>query len=60
MGFWLMAESKPDKPLDRGAPTEQRIRGYRVKVTWQKLDPAVAEAKRQAIAAIIARSLKKT
>lgn len=55
-----MADGKPDKPLDREVSTEQTIRGYRVKVRWQKLDPADADAKRQAIAAIIARSLKNT
>jgi hypothetical protein len=41
------------------APSEQMIRGYRVKVQRQTLDPADAQAKRQAIAAVIAKSLKK-
>jgi hypothetical protein len=39
-------------------PTEQTIRGYRVTVKRQAIDAAEAESKRQAIAAVIARSLK--
>ncbi|MDE2166097.1 MAG: type IV secretion system DNA-binding domain-containing protein [Alphaproteobacteria bacterium] len=41
-------------------PTEQTIRGYRVRVTHELVDAAEAEAKRKAIAAVIARSLRRS
>lgn len=41
-------------------PTEQTVRGYRVKVTREAIDPDEAEAKRKAIAAVIARSLRRS
>jgi hypothetical protein len=41
-------------------PTEQTVRGYKVKTVQQLVDPKDAEARRQAIAGVIARSLKKS
>ncbi len=41
-------------------PTEQTVRGYKVKTVQQLVDPKDADARRQAIAGVIARSLKKS
>jgi hypothetical protein len=39
-------------------PTEQMVKGYKVRTVQQMLDPKEANARRQAIAGVIARSLK--
>lgn len=41
-------------------PTEQTVRGYKVRTVQQMLDPKEAGARRQAIAGVIARSLKRS
>jgi len=41
-------------------PTEQMVRGYKVRTVQQVVDPKEAGARRQAIAEVIARSLKKS
>lgn len=41
-------------------PTEQTVRGYKVRTVQQVVDPNEAGARRQAIAEVIARSLKKS
>ena len=38
-------------------PTEQTVRGYKVRTVQQVVDPKEAGARRQAIAEVIARSL---
>ena len=40
-------------------PTEQTVRGYKVRTVQQVVDPKEADARRQAIAQVIARSLKR-
>ncbi len=40
-------------------PTEQMVRGYKVRTVQQAVDPKEASARRQAIAEVLARSLKK-
>ncbi len=40
-------------------PTEQTVRGYKVRTVQQVVDPKEADARRQAIAGVIARSLLK-
>ncbi|MHB8256936.1 MAG: hypothetical protein ACYDE0_06815 [Acidiferrobacterales bacterium] len=40
-------------------PTEQTVRGYKVRIVQQVVDPKEADARRQAIAGVIARSLLK-
>jgi hypothetical protein len=40
-------------------PTESKVRGYKVKVSRHKLSPEDIAGKRAAIAAVIARSLKR-
>lgn len=40
-------------------PTESVVRGYKVKVTRQALAPSDAQAKRSAIASVVARAMKK-
>ena len=46
--------------LDAGAQaTEETVRGYTVKVTHQQVDNEEAQARRQTIAGVIARSLNK-
>ncbi len=42
------------------APTEQTIRGYKVRTAQHAIDPKEADARRQAIAEVIARSLRKS
>ena len=54
---YLLVEELLEYLGEPEAPSEQRIRGYRVKVKHLAIDPADAEAKRQAIAEVIARSL---
>lgn len=49
-------DSLGDIPL----PTEQTVRGYKVRTVQQVVDPKEAGARRQAIAGVIARSLRKT
>jgi hypothetical protein len=39
-------------------PTEETVRGYKVKVTRRPIDPAEAEERKRAIAGVIARSLR--
>jgi len=41
-------------------PTEQTVRGYKVRTVQQVVDPKEAGARRQAIAEVIARSLKRS
>ncbi|HUX65752.1 MAG TPA: hypothetical protein VMV42_01260, partial [archaeon] len=41
-------------------PSEQTVRGYKVRTVQQVVDPKEAEARRQAIAEVIARSLKRS
>lgn len=41
-------------------PTEQTVRGYKVRTVQQVVDPKEAGARRQAIAEVIARSLRKS
>jgi hypothetical protein len=41
-------------------PTEQTVRGYKVRTVQQVVDPKEADARRQAIAGVIARSLKRS
>ena len=41
-------------------PTEQTVRGYKVRTVQQTVDPKEAGARRQAIAEVIARSLQKS
>mgnify|MGYP001610422817 FL=1 len=41
-------------------PTEQTVRGYKVRTVQQVIDPKEAGARRQAIAEVIARSLSRT
>ena len=41
-------------------PTEQTVRGYKVRTVQQVVDPKEADARRQAIAEVIARSLKRS
>ena len=41
-------------------PTEQTVRGYKVRTVQQVLDPKEADARRKAVAGVIARSLKTT
>ncbi len=41
-------------------PTEQTVRGYKVRTVQQVVDPQEADARRQAIAEVIARSLKRS
>jgi hypothetical protein len=41
-------------------PTEQMVKGYKVRTVQQVLDPKEASARRQAIAGVIARSLKQS
>ena len=45
---------------DAPQPTEQNIRGYKVRTVQQVVNPKEADARRQAIAGVIARSLKKS
>lgn len=40
-------------------PTEQMVRGYKVRTVQQTVDPTEASARRQAIAEVLARSMKK-
>jgi hypothetical protein len=40
-------------------PQESIVRGYKVKVTRQALSPSDASAKRSAVAAVVARAVKK-
>jgi hypothetical protein len=40
-------------------PTEQMVRGYKVRTVQQPVDPKEANARRQAIVGVLARSLKK-
>ena len=46
-----------DGLVDDAPPTEEAVRGYRVKVSRTKIDPSEAQQRRRAIAAILARSL---
>ena len=41
-------------------PTEQTVRGYKVRTVQQIVDPKDATARRNAVAEVIARSLKKS
>lgn len=41
-------------------PTEQMVRGYKVRTVQQAVDPKESNARRQAIAEVLARSLKKS
>lgn len=41
-------------------PTEETVRGYKVRTVQQLVDPKEADARRQAIAEVIARSLKRS
>jgi hypothetical protein len=40
-------------------PTEQMVRGYKVRTVQQSVDPKEAEARKQAIAEVLARSMRK-
>ena len=47
--------------LNADAPaSEETVRGYKVRVTRAKVDPDEAQARRESIAQVIARSLKRT
>ena len=41
-------------------PTEQMVRGYKVRTVQQTVDPKEAEERRQAIAEVLARSMRRT
>lgn len=45
--------------LGKPAPTEQVVRGYKVRTIQQSVDPEDAKARRKAITEVIARSVKK-
>jgi hypothetical protein len=55
---YLLPDEMVEYLQSQEPPTEQTVRGYRVKVSRKAVDVEEAEARRKTIAAVIARSLK--